>query len=173
MKSVLVECKNCGKVFKRPLRFYEKNLKNGVDPCCSKSCSAKNQNKSDEYSPFRFYMKRVRSSVHENNIDAQYLSAVWESQKGKCAYTGVSLQLMKKTDKAKQTGLATSASLDRIDSSKGYIKGNVQFISIGMNLAKNNLTDMDAKRFVSEIRKVEGDYTPTTFSRAMESLIPI
>ena len=31
------------------------------------------------------------------------------------------------------------ASLDRIDSSKGYVEGNVQFISCCLNLAKSTL----------------------------------
>lgn len=30
------------------------------------------------------------------------------------------------------------ASLDRIDSNKGYIEGNVQFICMGLNFMKNN-----------------------------------
>jgi myo-inositol catabolism protein IolC len=32
------------------------------------------------------------------------------------------------------------ASLDRVDSTKGYIVGNIQFISAAANMAKNNMT---------------------------------
>ena len=34
------------------------------------------------------------------------------------------------------------ASLDRIDSSKGYVKGNVQFIVAPINYMKNTLSDL-------------------------------
>jgi len=45
----------------------------------------------------------------------------------------------------------TSASLDRIDSSKGYIQGNVQFVAYGINLAKNNFSDADVISFLDSI----------------------
>lgn len=47
----------------------------------------------------------------------------------------------------------TGASLDRIDSSKGYVKGNVQFVCLSMNYAKNGFSDQQIKDFVDSIRK--------------------
>jgi len=38
-------------------------------------------------------------------------------------------------------------SVDRIDSSKGYIQGNICVMSIKANRAKNNLTDAELKKF--------------------------
>jgi hypothetical protein len=40
---------------------------------------------------------------------------------------------------------ASSPSLDRIDSSKGYVKGNVRVISHRANLLKNNATVEELK----------------------------
>lgn len=40
------------------------------------------------------------------------------------------------------------ASLDRIDSSKGYIKGNVRYISVSVNWLKNNLDDNHLREFI-------------------------
>jgi hypothetical protein len=39
-----------------------------------------------------------------------------------------------------------SPSLDRVDSSKGYVKGNVRVISMKANAAKSNLSQEDIRR---------------------------
>jgi hypothetical protein len=79
-------------------------------------------------------------------LDEQYLSDLWLYQKGKCVLTGVPISL--KTDK-KIT--PTTASLDRINSAIGYIKGNVQFVAYSANLAKNLFSDAEIKLFFSSI----------------------
>lgn len=43
------------------------------------------------------------------------------------------------------------ASLDRIDSSKGYIKGNVQWTTIDANIAKQDMKESD---FIELCQKV-------------------
>jgi hypothetical protein len=45
----------------------------------------------------------------------------------------------------------TRASLDRIDSSKGYIKGNVEFVCLAINFAKNDFKKEEMKSFIKEI----------------------
>lgn len=42
------------------------------------------------------------------------------------------------------------ASLDRIDSSKGYIEGNVEFVCSAINLAKNNFSKEAMVSFLQE-----------------------
>lgn len=44
-------------------------------------------------------------------------------------------------------------SIDRIDSSKGYIKGNVQVISLMANKMKNNSTEKDLRNFAQWVIK--------------------
>lgn len=51
----------------------------------------------------------------------------------------------------------TSMSLDRIDSSKGYIKGNVQVISTKANVLKNNATKEELILFANNILKMYKD----------------
>jgi len=46
-----------------------------------------------------------------------------------------------------------SASLDRIDSSKGYIKGNVFVVSTRVNVLKNNITLQEMERLIAYMRK--------------------
>lgn len=45
------------------------------------------------------------------------------------------------------------ASLDRIDSSKPYERGNVQFVAWPINYAKSDMSDRQMKRFVKLIRQ--------------------
>lgn len=91
-------------------------------------------NRLDELSPFRWHLKNVRRRVKENkkkvyDITLEYLKELWESQDGKCPYTGWPMKNLECCTPDKQLPLTPDrASLDRIDSSKGYIKGNVQFV---------------------------------------------
>ena len=43
------------------------------------------------------------------------------------------------------------ASLDRIDSSKGYVIGNVQFVSTPINLMKSTMSDLETKQYLKLI----------------------
>jgi hypothetical protein len=92
---------------------------------------------------FTTYLNKARNRLKEYDLDEEYLDSIWN---GKCAITGIDIQL-----KQGKSNLLT-ASLDRIDSSKGYVKGNVQFVCYGINLAKNSFTDKDVLEFVRQIR---------------------
>lgn len=67
-----------------------------------------------------------RSRNLEFTLTQEYLYDLFESQNRSCALTGISLTWK-------------TASLDRIDSSQGYIDGNVQWVTKKVNLAKHRL----------------------------------
>jgi hypothetical protein len=69
------------------------------------------------------------------DLDCEYLNNIYEKQKGLCALTGVEM-----TYKAGNGRVYTNISIDRIDSNKGYIKNNVQFVCDIVNVMKSNLT---------------------------------
>ncbi len=77
--------------------------------------------------------KRARKDNLLFDIDNTYVTSLWEQQSGKCAKTGVELGRI--GDKW------LSPSLDRIDPSKGYEKGNVQWTCWRYNDAKSNMSD--------------------------------
>lgn len=51
----------------------------------------------------------------------------------------------------KKISYTQRASLDRIDSTKGYIKGNVQFVSTPINLMKQSMSDLETKQYLKQI----------------------
>lgn len=65
------------------------------------------------------------------NITIEYIGDLFEKQKGYCNLTGFKLELKKNPKDWTQT-----ASLDRKDSSKGYIIGNLQWIHKKINKLK-------------------------------------
>ena len=52
---------------------------------------------------------------------------------------------------------ASTASLDRIDSSKGYVKGNIQWVHIAINFMKHSLPEEEFVRWCCLVAKHKGD----------------
>lgn len=78
------------------------------------------------------------------DIDIKYIWELFLKQHRKCKLSGI--DLIFDTNKFKNT-----ASLDRIDSTKGYINGNVQWVHKTINFMKQNMSDTD---FVSWCKMV-------------------
>lgn len=74
------------------------------------------------------------------------MEEIWDKQKGICPLTGWAL-VLKAACKAKGGFIPNRASIDRIDSSKGYTKENVRFITLMGNYAKSTYTDQQVIDF--------------------------
>lgn len=154
-------CDNCGVVFEKPLSELNRNKNLGRMNFCTRSCVGKNNTKNfgqrlnnyniskhsdnsrDKYTGLRALLRRIKNKYHDYDVDLDYLKEVWDVQ-NICVYTGVELQLPKW--KGINDPLYT-ASIDRIESDKGYVKGNIQFISITSNHAKNSMTHEQMIKF--------------------------
>src|SRR5262245_6400117 len=71
-------------------------------------------------------------------IDKEYLFDLWNKQNACCPYCKMKLDIKGKTH---QPGITPDmrATLDRIDSSKGYIKGNIAIVHMVCNRFKGQL----------------------------------
>jgi hypothetical protein len=78
---------------------------------------------------------RARKGGLTYNLDAAFLKTLLEKQHGLCAISGVPLTFTKG-----QGHIYTNASVDRIDSAKGYTKDNVQLVANQVNTMKSNLS---------------------------------
>ena len=88
----------------------------------------------------------------EFTITIDYAWELFIKQNRKCALTKMPLELFKVIHRK----LQGSASLDRIDSSKGYIKGNVQWVHKDINWMKNNYNQ---PYFIKLCKKVAAENT--------------
>lgn len=78
------------------------------------------------------------SRGHAVEITIEGAWALYERQKGRCALSGLPIGFGSRPRHANTP--TTTASLDRIDSSLGYVEGNVQWVHREVNLMKNTLT---------------------------------
>lgn len=83
--------------------------------------------------------KGAKSRQIKYDVSTKYLEKLFLLQEEKCALSGVQISFAKNYTEF-STGIGT-ASLDRIDSSKGYIKGNVQWVHKKVNIMKQDMTD--------------------------------
>lgn len=160
-----VECAFCHKKFERLVGEINRAKKLKRKIFCSLSCSWKfnpenskgNLNNlrkgslKDDLSPFRWFTKTIRQRNKDNDIDETYLKKLWEQQKGICPLTSWQLELPTGTEGWKNEQNIKRASLDRIDSNQGYVRGNVRFISIMANYAKNIFSDKDLLYFCRSV----------------------
>lgn len=86
---------------------------------------------------------RIKNSAKKRglnfSITKSFIDKLFIKQEGKCALSGVNIVLPENFTEL-STGFGT-ASLDRIDSSKGYEKGNVQWVHKTINVMKQSLSD--------------------------------
>lgn len=76
----------------------------------------------------------------EFSIDQEYAEELLKKQNFKCALSGKEIHLTMSVSEYME-GNKSTASLDRIDSNKGYIKGNVQWVHKKINIMKQSMDD--------------------------------
>lgn len=144
--NVELICLFCHKKFTVTGADFTKKHRSKDQITCSNACRINYLNKitrRDEFGPFRrlYYRMKLSSSRHLRkfvNLTLTDLKEQWEKQHGICPYTGYKMQLPETSHSKVENPYW--ASIDRIDSNKGYEKGNIEFVCVSVNYAKNSFS---------------------------------
>lgn len=158
-------CSVCSKKFERSKSEVKRNKKLNRKVYCSRICSGvgnketskknlkdflsnidllKPDNRKDLYTPYRYFLRCAKRRYKEVDISLEDLKQLWESQMGICPLTGKNLSI-------EHNYSPYQASLDRIDNSKGYIKGNLRYIALIANYCRNNFADQEVFDFCKSV----------------------
>ena len=88
--------------------------------------------------------KRAKFYKKTYTLSLPWLKQQWKRQNGKCAYLKRDFQLEKRTNERNLLW----PSIDRIDSSKGYIRTNVHLCFLFTNLGMNNARTPERARVI-------------------------
>lgn len=141
-RTPLWECRcECGKICK----VRASNLHNGLSTCCGRC-------KSYEGIGSYFWSRIIRNAKQRNiefNITKEYAWQKFLDQNKKCSLSGIDIELISNSNVKPNI----PASLDRIDSNKGYIEGNIQWVYQKINCMKWDLDQEEFIRLCSLIHK--------------------
>ena len=155
---VTMNCSGCGKSFEKIQYEYERKSAQGqTNFFCSEACASKSIGlaRIDELSPFKIIFSTSKSGAKkkklEFNLTLIELKNKWDEQKGICPYSKKKMLLPSCSSKRKVAPSLKSASLDRIDSSKGYTLDNIEFVTRFVNLGKNTYPGEEVHSFLKEM----------------------
>jgi hypothetical protein len=103
-----------------------------------------------------FWRRFVRGAVRRNipfEVTMEYAWNLYEAQGRRCALTGVPIGFS-----TNRSYIFITASMDRIENSKGYVEGNIQWVHKSINVMKNSHSVED---FTEWCRKVVDHALPT------------
>lgn len=140
-------CPSCGSLQSYGRKGHLEDAIRGNWKC--KSCSNKDNNFKGKYNaiPYTWFNIKKKGGISRGYQWSLTIEDIWklyEDQEGVCALSGVPIGWADK-------GLTATASIDRIDSSEGYILENVQLVHKDINFMKQQF---DQDYFISLCKAV-------------------
>ena len=112
-------------------KSYEKRRADKADP--------------DKIGKMEYKALKARVAAHAKkgrimgfNITPEYIQSIYDSQNGVCALSGLKFEMELGKPRKRNP---YRPSVDRINSNKGYVKGNIQFVLAIVNTMKMDYTD--------------------------------
>jgi hypothetical protein len=94
------------------------------------------------------YKANAKKRKLKFSVSPKYLWKILERQNFRCALSNLPIVMVRESP---------TASLDRIDSSKGYIRGNIQWLHKDINFLKQNCTQERFIELCIAVAKTKGD----------------
>lgn len=132
-------CKHIECGFIKSVLYYQFQDPKHPSPRCP-NCNKTKYAKKLGCAIFKAIKKGARDRNIEFNLTKEYLFKLLVSQNYKCAISGVDIWLANSNDN-QIIGRHSTASLDRINSEKGYVEGNVQWVHKTVNKIKWNFSE--------------------------------
>jgi len=131
---------------------FSHHLSRSVSVRCTE-CSYKSRRSELELKQYIWngYKRSAKSRGIDFSVERELAFDLFLKQERRCALSGVSIKFAECA--AEHVAGGTTASLDRIDSSLGYVAGNIQWLHKTINLMKNTMTVKEFRkwcRLVSE-----------------------
>lgn len=152
-------CQDCGEI--NPHMFYPKTkgrckqctstrrLQQLNDDPIAKQLNKERAAQWQRDNPIRFRWLQAKSRAARKGIDfeitEEHILTAYEQQSGVCAYTGVDLTM------ECSTSAPHAASIDRIDSTKGYTPDNVVLCCAVINSMKNDMSVDELKEWAARL----------------------
>jgi hypothetical protein len=142
----------------KPMRLfpYRKQYKDNKEKRCKQCNNMNNAFRKEKFTQEQYIQnlitsskrsaikreKRGRPSCGECNMTVSMIQNIAKKQNNKCVYSGYDLEW--------KINSKNKASIDRIDSTKGYIEGNLQLVTYNVNTAKSNMSDAEFKTLIQD-----------------------
>ena len=151
-------CSSCGKLKDESEFYHYKSSKDGLTHQCKQCMSEYRASKREHYKEYMAY---------RNHPESRMLMAAKQRAKNQGLEFNLTIDDIVIPDKCpllevpfvagEKGNYEYTPSLDRIDPTKGYIKGNVWVITKRANTMKNNATREELLKFADNIYKYFGD----------------
>ncbi len=155
----VVSCLSCGKDVVAPTNHKTRT--------CSKKCAnklsaermrASRQTTLEDTVKYLVIQTRSRAKRRglEHNLTEEWAAETLRKQKNKCARTGVELKPSRPDTGGLRRTHKHTASLDRVDSNKGYTTDNVEIVTYFYNSAKNKFTGEELEEMCKQVLEKAG-----------------
>ena len=141
---MIISCEQCGIEFNKTPYEIKRAKDAGRCNFCSRNCAS--QSKSSV--GYGYYLKQCKKENPATDVTTEYLKEIFNN---KCAYTNIPIKLRTLTETI--INPVNTASIDRIDSKLPYIKGNIQFVSLSVNYAKNRYDEKYIFQLINDIKQ--------------------